>query len=81
MQPYHYYSHIGRGTGMYGDAIETKHKYGIAFTVEMDHAMISDRASRFRRDGIGQRICGIRSGGGATGRGHPVDGIRGKGAH
>ncbi len=41
MQPYHYYSHIGRGTGKYGDAIETEHKYGIAFTVEMDHAMIS----------------------------------------
>jgi ferredoxin len=41
MQPYHYYSHIGRGTGKYGDAIETEHKFGIAFTVEMDRAMIS----------------------------------------
>jgi len=33
----HVYSHIGRGTGVWGDAIDLPHGYAIAFTVEMDH--------------------------------------------
>lgn len=34
-QPYHYYSHRGRGE-YYGQAVENHHNYAIAFTVEMD---------------------------------------------
>jgi hypothetical protein len=40
LQPYHYYSHIGRGSGVYGAPIEVEHRYAIAYSVEMDHAMI-----------------------------------------
>ncbi len=40
LQPYHLYSHIGRGTGTYGAPITLDHRYAVAFTVEMDHAMI-----------------------------------------
>lgn len=36
MQDYHYYSVKGRGK-TYGQPIEEQHKFGIAFTVEMDH--------------------------------------------
>jgi len=39
LQPYHVYSHIGRGSGDYGAAITLDHRYAIAFTVEMAHAM------------------------------------------
>jgi ferredoxin len=37
---YHVYSHIGRGSGTYGAPIELDHRYAIAFTVEMNHAML-----------------------------------------
>jgi ferredoxin len=40
LQPYHVYSHIGRGSGEYGAPITLDHLYAIAFTVEMDHAMM-----------------------------------------
>ena len=40
LQPYHVYSHIGRGSGEYGAPIALDHRYAIAFTVEMDHAMM-----------------------------------------
>ena len=40
MRPYHVYSHIGRGSGIYGTPIPVEHKYAIAFTVEMDHALV-----------------------------------------
>ncbi|MFC2053026.1 4Fe-4S dicluster domain-containing protein [Chloroflexota bacterium] len=40
LKPYHVYSHIGRGTGEYGDTISVDHSYAIAFTVEMDFHMI-----------------------------------------
>lgn len=40
LQPYHIYSHIGRGSGEYGAPITLNHRYAIAFTVEMDHAII-----------------------------------------
>ncbi|MBI9048855.1 MAG: 4Fe-4S dicluster domain-containing protein [Anaerolineaceae bacterium] len=39
-KPYHYYSHIGRGTGVYGDEIKIEHKYALVFSVEMDYEMI-----------------------------------------
>jgi ferredoxin len=35
LRPYHVYSHVGRGTGTYGEPIPVEHKYAIAFTVEM----------------------------------------------
>jgi reductive dehalogenase len=40
LQPYHVYSHIGRGSGEYGAPITLDQRYAIAFTVEMDHAMM-----------------------------------------
>jgi len=40
LQAYHIYSHIGRGTGTYGEPIELSHQFGIAITVEMDYEMI-----------------------------------------
>lgn len=40
LRPYHVYSHIGRGSGEYGAPITLDHRYAIAFTVEMDHAMM-----------------------------------------
>jgi reductive dehalogenase len=40
LQPYHVYSHIGRGSGEYGAPITLDHRYAIAFTVEMDYAMM-----------------------------------------
>ena len=39
LKDYHLYSHKGRGA-LYGKAIQNKHPYAIAFTVEMDHEMI-----------------------------------------
>ncbi len=40
LQPYHVYSHIGRGSGTYGDPIAVDQSSAIAFTVEMDHAIM-----------------------------------------
>lgn len=40
LQPYHIYSHIGRGEGVWGAPIDLDHKFGIALTVEMSHEMI-----------------------------------------
>jgi ferredoxin len=40
LQPYHIYSHIGRGSGNYGDPIDLDHPHAIAFTVEMDHEVM-----------------------------------------
>lgn len=42
LQPEHVYSHIGRGPGEWGAALEVEHKYAIAFTVEMDHQIMGD---------------------------------------
>jgi len=39
LQPYHVYSHIGRGSGGYGAPVTLDHRYAVAVTVEMDHAM------------------------------------------
>ncbi len=40
LQPYHVYSHIGRGTGGYGAPISLSHTHAIAFSVEMDFEMV-----------------------------------------
>jgi ferredoxin len=40
LQPYHVYSHVGRGTGSYGEPVKLDHAWAIAFTVQMDFAMI-----------------------------------------
>ncbi len=40
LQPYHIYSHTGRGAGVYGAPIELDHEYAIALTVEMDFEMM-----------------------------------------
>lgn len=42
LKPYHVYSHIGRGSGTYGDPIDVDHSYAIAFTVEMDHGIMAN---------------------------------------
>lgn len=39
LKPAHIYSHIGRGTGTYGDKVTLDHHFAIAFTVEMDFEM------------------------------------------
>ena len=41
LRPYHVYSHIGRGPGIYGEEIPVDHAYAIAFTVEMAHEMVA----------------------------------------
>jgi ferredoxin len=41
LRPYHVYTHIGRGTGTYGDLIELDHTWAVAFSVEMDHGRVS----------------------------------------
>jgi ferredoxin len=38
LQPYHVYTHIGRGTGTWGEPIQLDHRWAIVFTVEMDHS-------------------------------------------
>lgn len=40
LQPYHVYSHIGRGSGIYGDPIFIDHTIAIAFTVEMNDKLV-----------------------------------------
>jgi ferredoxin len=40
LEPYHVYSHIGRGAGEYGAPISLEHTHAIAFTVEMDFEMV-----------------------------------------
>ncbi len=42
LQPYHVYSHIGRGTGGYGAPVELDHRWALVFTVEMDHGRIGN---------------------------------------
>ncbi len=40
LRPEHVYSHIGRGPGVWGAPLEVEHQYAIAFTVEMDYAVM-----------------------------------------
>jgi ferredoxin len=42
LQPYHVYSHIGRGSGTYGEPLDVDHSYAIAFSVEMDHEVMGN---------------------------------------
>ncbi len=41
LEPYHIYSHVGRGAGTYGEPVRLEHEWAIAFTVEMNRAMIA----------------------------------------
>jgi len=41
LRPYHVYTHVGRGTGTYGEPVELDHRWALAFSVEMDHRRIS----------------------------------------
>jgi ferredoxin len=40
LKPKHIYSHIGRGSGIYGDPVELNHRNAIAFSVEMDYEIM-----------------------------------------
>jgi ferredoxin len=40
LEPYHIYTHVGRGSGDYGETVELDHRWAFAFTVEMDHSRI-----------------------------------------
>ncbi len=40
LQPYHIYSHIGRGSGQYGAPVRLGHRYAVAFAVEMARDMV-----------------------------------------
>ncbi len=40
VRPYHVYTHVGRGTGEYGEPIRLEHRWAIAFTVEMDYSVM-----------------------------------------
>ena len=78
---YHVYSHVGRGPGVYGEEIPLEHEWAIAFTVEMDHAVmrtapeapvVAESARRYVDAGPDRRrCCG----------GHPGMGLSGQGAH
>ncbi len=41
LKPYHVYSHVGRGSGVYGEPIVLEHRYALVFTVEMNAEMVS----------------------------------------
>ncbi len=41
LEPEHIYTHIGRGTGVWGSEITLDHPWAIAFTVEMDHRAVA----------------------------------------
>ena len=41
LAPQHVYSHIGRGTGTYGEPVVLDHTFAVAFTVEMAFDMVS----------------------------------------
>jgi reductive dehalogenase len=41
LEPAHIYTHIGRGTGTWGDEITLDHRWALAFTVEMDHRAVA----------------------------------------
>ena len=41
VRPYHVYTHVGRGTGRWGEPVELNHRWAVAFTVEMDHRAMS----------------------------------------
>jgi reductive dehalogenase len=40
LRDYHVYSHVGRGTGVWGEPIEFQESWALAFSVEMDHQIM-----------------------------------------
>jgi ferredoxin len=40
LRPYHVYTHVGRGTGAWGEPVGLDHRWALAFTVEMDHRRV-----------------------------------------
>lgn len=40
LKPYHFYSHRGRRPEVYGEKVESRHRYGVVFAVEMDYLML-----------------------------------------
>jgi len=40
VRPYHVYTHVGRGSGIWGAPIDLGHRWAVAFSVEMDHAVM-----------------------------------------
>jgi hypothetical protein len=40
LEPYHIYTHIGRGSGRHGAPVTLSHRFALAFTVEMDHRLV-----------------------------------------
>jgi ferredoxin len=41
LRPYHVYTHVGRGSGTYGEPIDLDHRFAFAFSVEMDHRRVA----------------------------------------
>jgi ferredoxin len=41
LQPFHVYSHVGRGRGLYGEPVQLDHPFALAFTVEMAMEMVA----------------------------------------
>ena len=41
LRDYQVYSHIGRGSGVYGESIHLEHPYVVVFTFEMAHEMVA----------------------------------------
>jgi len=37
LRPYHVYSHVGRGAGIYGEPIDLDHRWAVTITMEMDY--------------------------------------------
>lgn len=40
LRPYHVYSHVGRGAGVYGEPINVDHRFAVALAVQMDFDMM-----------------------------------------
>jgi len=41
LRPYHLYTHVGRGSGRWGDPVELGHRWALAYTLEMDAGMVA----------------------------------------
>lgn len=41
LQPYHFYTHVGRGTGTWGEPITQEHEWAIVFSLEMDYQVMA----------------------------------------
>jgi ferredoxin len=47
LEPYHVYTHIGRGSGQYGAPVRLSHRFALAFTVEMDYRLVMESARQY----------------------------------